>query len=234
MAGPNPRTKPSILSARQNSAINSILKNEFSPYILESDASFSGFGAVSKWASQRKEQAFAEDASFQTEAVTANATPYKQAVDRKFRNFYYRMRDGRSPGTKRTKPPPPAQTLVDLLLPRPTAFRLFECVKKEEILEQIDEAGVDAYETCLEEMWDDLDEEEQSEYEQAAIASNTNVMQTRQLFVNNFERALNKLCQSSKLGGMAATTILAYRDAQGVAKVAVLAPTLLNFLTTDP
>ncbi|VDC02740.1 unnamed protein product [Peniophora sp. CBMAI 1063] len=82
----------SCLSRAQTEAINTILEEEFTLIILDTDPTFSGFRAVSRWASWRKDLIFAEDPLFRTPNVVDSEMFFKQAVNRRFRNFYHKLK----------------------------------------------------------------------------------------------------------------------------------------------
>ncbi|VDC01203.1 unnamed protein product [Peniophora sp. CBMAI 1063] len=219
--------RESTLSVNQKKFVKAILKDEFEPYVRESDPDLSGFHAVTDWASARRARIFDEVSIFKTAHVRKNILLYKQAVDRKFRNFYYRLRPRTAAGTSSssTSIPVPASSrlssLTSYLVPPTTGFQLFEWDVKQSLLDSEETAveGSDAYRTRLKQMWDDLEEGAREEYEEDVDTVANNVEHSRKLLLTNFVPLLDALCRDRALGNMMATVLVAYRDADGTTQV---------------
>ncbi|VDC02488.1 unnamed protein product [Peniophora sp. CBMAI 1063] len=83
---------PRYLTPAQNNAIQAVLTTEFKSRIRDADPGFSGYRAVSAWASWRQNMLFVEHPLFR-KRPDCDRAPLKTSIDRKFRNFYYRLRE---------------------------------------------------------------------------------------------------------------------------------------------
>ncbi|VDC00815.1 unnamed protein product [Peniophora sp. CBMAI 1063] len=86
-------SKDRILNKAQVAAVGAILRDEFGPIVATLDPQFTGYAAVSLWASVRQTRLFEENPVFYATARFGRSqSPVGRAVDRKFRNYYRRLR----------------------------------------------------------------------------------------------------------------------------------------------
>ncbi|VDB94396.1 unnamed protein product [Peniophora sp. CBMAI 1063] len=192
-----------ILNSGQTRAVQTILKEEFEPYIRTHDKDFSGYATVSGWAGERKKRIFSELSVFKTQEVQGDLKRYRQAVDSRFRNCYHAMKQRANPFR---------EAVLKLFTPRTTAFDLYECDVGKEIAESMDEVNPEVYQGVLQKRWLDEDEEVRARYEKSVGVVASNVEHNRKLLLANLKSALHTLCQEGALGGMMASVVLAYRD----------------------
>ncbi|VDC04540.1 unnamed protein product [Peniophora sp. CBMAI 1063] len=192
--------KNRLLDENQARAVASVLTEEFQVIIRRDDPQFSGFPTVGPWVADRIDRIL-ENALFRT-ADKDVTRRYRRAVDRKFRNYYHGLRLRESPF---------GAAVLKQLIPRTTAFRLFENAVKQELLET-DDNGDEDYETRLNTRWSALTQDVRAKYEKEVEAVAKDVEHNRELLVNNLQVELDALCRKDTLGGMVAVTLLGYRD----------------------
>ncbi|VDC01740.1 unnamed protein product [Peniophora sp. CBMAI 1063] len=190
------------LSKEQLRVIETIIDDEFVPYVRQTDPEFSGYGGVSPWARRRRDSLMAKNSLFRTPEVRSNRKEYGQLIDRKLRNKYNYLKIRESPFRK---------SLLKCLIPRPTGIQMFEQGVKKELLEESEEQDAEIYQSQLKARWKALSAQKRKEYEQEAGALSQSVDYNRSLLMTNFKTALDVLCQEDSLGGMTATTLFGFR-----------------------
>ena len=80
MLSPRPFMAPKdrCLSTSQARSVKAILEDEFGPHVLDKDADFAGYGAVSPWAFERITQIFEHDPLFTNNIVKADQQAYRR------------------------------------------------------------------------------------------------------------------------------------------------------------
>ncbi|VDB96473.1 unnamed protein product [Peniophora sp. CBMAI 1063] len=198
-------SKDRILNKAQADAVGDVLKTEFAPTVTKLDPKFSGYSAVTQWAADRQARLFKENLVFQIGTITDE---HKKAVDRKFRNYYRKLKATRSP--KRS-----TGSLLNIVAPPPSAVELYEADVRDDILKEIPEGDDAAYKARLTEMWFAIDEESLAAYEAKAATGRCTIEERQKSLASNFGSALDQLCQDKALGGVLALSIIAYRGGDG-------------------